>query len=275
MSLIPEQRAGVFGLQVGIAGCGKVGTSLALALTQAGVAVSAVYSRTLNRAEQLATLVNASIYQPENAEISLPNVDVWIVAVNDDNISEVVQLLNVGFPESLIAHTSGGCDTTQLQPLHPRVGVFYPLQTFSEFRLLDWSEIPVFVSSMHHSDTAILHALAATITMKAVEIKEEDRAIIHLAAVFINNFVNAMSAIALDILKQKQLDFYLLMPLLDETVEKIRLSDPLNAQTGPAMRGDLQTIDRHLGLLNQFPHEYKEVYQTVSDLITKYLRKDS
>ena len=274
MSDIQEQRGGVFGLLVGIAGCGKVGTSLALALTQSGVTVSAVYSRTLERAEQLATLVNASIYQPQNKDISLPQVDVWIVAVNDDNISEVVQLLNIGFPESLIAHTSGGCDTTQLQHLHPRVGVFYPLQTFSEFRLLDWSTIPVFVSSLENTDAAILNALASTVTLKPVEIKEEDRAIIHLAAVFINNFVNAMSAIALDIIKQKQLDFHLLMPLLDETVEKIRLSDPLNAQTGPAMRGDQKTIERHLGLLNQFPPEYKEVYQTVSDLINKYLRKD-
>lgn len=274
MNKSPEQRAGVFGLQIGIAGCGKVGTSLALALTQSGVTVSAVYSRTINRAEQLATLVNAYVYQPQNIEISLPHADIWIVAVNDDNIPEVVKLLNIGYPESLIAHTSGGCDTTQLQPLHPRVGVFYPLQTFSEFRLLDWSVIPVFVSSIHLSDTSILHALAATITLKAVEILEEDRAMIHLAAVFINNFVNAMSAIALDILKQKQLDFHLLMPLLDETVEKIRLSDPLNAQTGPAMRGDLQTIERHLRLLNQFPAEYKDVYQSVSDLITKYLRKE-
>lgn len=274
MSNIHEQRAEVFGLQVGIAGCGKVGTSLALALTQSGVNVSAVYSRTLNRAGQLATLVNAHIYQPFGNDPGPPGVDVWIVAVNDDNIPEVVSLLNEGYPESIIAHTSGGCDTNQLQPLHPRVGVFYPLQTFSEFRLLDWSAIPVFVSSMSASDTAVLHALASTITMKAVEIKEEDRAIIHLAAVFINNFVNAMSAIALDILKQKQLDFYLLMPLLDETVEKIRLSDPLNAQTGPAMRGDLQTIERHLQLLDQFPSEYKEVYHSVSDLITKYLRKD-
>src|SRR5690606_26091023 len=177
------------------------------------------------------------IYLPEIKEIKLPNVDIWVVAVNDDNISEVVNLLHNGYPESIIAHTSGGCDTTQLKPLHPRVGVFYPLQTFSEFRLLDWSVIPVFVSSMRSSDTAVLHALASTISLKAVEIKEEDRAIIHLAAVFINNFVNAMSAIALDILKEKELDFHLLMPLLDETVEKIRLSDPLNAQTGPAMRG--------------------------------------
>lgn len=274
MSSFDEQRAGVFGLRIGVAGCGKVGTSLALALTQAGVTVAAVYSRTINRAEQLSELVNASIYYPQNLQAIIPQVDIWIVAVNDDNIPEVVKLLNIGYPNCLIAHTSGGCDTTQLQPLHPRVGVFYPLQTFSEFRLLDWSAIPVFVSSMHHSDTSILHALASTVTLKAVEIQEEDRAMIHLAAVFINNFVNAMSAIALDILKQKQLDFHLLMPLLDETVEKIRLSDPLNAQTGPAMRGDLQTIERHLKLLNQFPTDYKIVYQTVSDLITKYLRKE-
>jgi predicted short-subunit dehydrogenase-like oxidoreductase (DUF2520 family) len=190
--------------------------------------------------------------------------DMYILAVKDNAIQAVSKELVI--QDGLLVHTSGSIAMEAL-PESVRRGVFYPLQTISGVPPKNLENIPFCIEAENEEDYTLLEDLAKCITNSVQRISSEKRRQLHLAAVFANNFTNHMYFLASDICNEHELPFELLKPLIRETYEKIMLQDPLDAQTGPARRNDLKTLQEHVLLLKK--SRYKNVYTTISESIQK------
>ncbi len=200
----------------------------------------------------------------------LPPVDVIIIAVQDAAIREVSAKLKG--TRALVVHTSGSTSMKQLDA-HSRYGVLYPLQTFSKSRQLVYSEIPFCIEAKLESDHPILEALTTTLGASGYRLDSEQRAGLHLAAVFGNNFCNHVLTEAKQLCKERQVSFEMLKPLLEETIYKAFDIGPEAAQTGPARRGDQITIDRQLNALHS--KSQKELYTSLTRaILTHYERQE-
>ena len=150
-----------------------------------------------------------------------------------------------------------------------RYGVFYPMQTFSKQREVNFQEVPFFVEAKRPEDVEFLKAVAATLSEKVYEASSEQRKSLHLAAVFICNFTNHMYALAADLLEKYNLPFDVMLPLIDETARKVHELAPRDAQTGPAVRYDENVMNNHLAMLVDSP-ALQEIYKLMSKSIHEH-----
>ncbi len=187
---------------------------------------------------------------------------VYIIAIPDDSIADFSEKLP--FENQLVVHTSGSVAASELSAKN-RTGVFYPLQTFSKDRPVDFKTIPICIEGSSEQDLKILRELASCISEKVIEINSEERRQLHVAAVFVNNFTNHLYHISEEMLAENSLDFDLLKPLILETARKIETLSPGEAQTGPAIRNDQKTLKNHLELLSK--ERYRELYKTLTKSI--------
>lgn len=188
--------------------------------------------------------------------------DIYIIAVSDSAIAEVSS--NLPFKNRFVVHTSGGVPLEELDSKNRR-GVFYPLQTFTKDKEVDFSKIPICLESEVDDDYTTLEDLAEAINTKHYLISSNQRKSLHVAAVFVNNFTNHLYQIGKEICAEHQLPFEILKPLIAETAEKVQHLSPLEAQTGPAKRNDQNTIQAHLALLTN--NMQKEIYKILTQSI--------
>ena len=252
-------------INVSIIGSGNAAFHLCQAFTQAkGIEVLQVFSRD-----------RASAHFPETVEFvhdykDLATADVYVIAVSDDVVNKVSEQLP--FEDRLVAHTSGSVEIDALTAKNRR-GVFYPLQTFSKNRIVDFKQVPVCVEAESPSDLKTLTTLAKAVSGHVHIINSEQRKALHLAAVFVNNFTNHLYNLGSDLCEQHGVPFEVLHPLIKETAQKIASLSPKDAQTGPARRNDQKTIEKHLALLSEEKH--REVYQLLTESIQQhYGRKE-
>ena len=233
-------------MNIVIIGKGNVATNLDYAFRKKGIACQMVSSR-------------------EGLD-QLPQANVYIYAVRDEALPSVVKQV-VGVGKSLHLHTSGTMPITVFGDDKPHAGIFYPFQTFSKARVIeDFSTVPVFFEARGIDDISAVYSLALTITSHVYEATQHDRERLHVAGVFTNNFTNLMYTMAAELLQNTHIPFRALLPLIDETANKIHTLSPRDAQTGPARRGDENVMNHHLELLND---EQRQVYQLLSDAIKK------
>ncbi len=244
-------------------GSGNVATHLGKALYQKGYIVSQVYSPTKKSADALAAqLKSKAITNLKKLDLT---ADVYFIAIKDDAISDVVKQLTL--IDKVVVHTSGSMPLAVLKTTSDNFGVFYPLQTFSKNKGIDFTNIPIFLEASNKKTFGLLQSVAEAISNKVQAITSEQRKYIHLSAVFACNFSNHMYAIAAGILSKQQLSFDILKPLIAETADKIQLNDPQKMQTGPAIRKDLKTMRMHLKLLED-DKELKMIYKLLSKHIS-------
>jgi len=245
-----------------IIGSGNVATHLGTAFLKKGIDIKGVFSTTLDHAQELAEKLKTKAF----ASITdIPkDADAYLLAISDWALSETVrQLPSV---DGIVMHTSGSIGLGIFSGTIKRAAVFYPLQTFSKNKQVDLSLVPILIES---DDTEIVESLKELGNKFSEHIKEVDshqRKQLHLAAVFACNFSNYMYYIAQDLLQEKGLDFNLIKPLIKETAKKLDTLSPRAAQTGPAIRRDMKTLNRHLERLNKHP-EYQEIYHLISEQI--------
>lgn len=193
----------------------------------------------------------------------------YILAVKDDAIPTISKQLNN--PKALICHTSGAVPLSVFSNFE-RAGVFYPLQTFSKEKEVEFSNIPICIESKNKSDLDLLKHLATSISSKVFEISSEQRKSLHVAAVFVSNFVNYLYSQGEEICRKNDVPFEILQPLIEETAAKIKSMKPLEAQTGPAKRNDEQVLNSHLQLLNEEQQQiYKLLTRSIQNLHGKKL----
>ena len=245
-------------------GSGNVATHLALSLTKKGKNIIHIYGRTISRAKKLAEKTNSS-YSDKIEDIPA-DADLYILSVSDHALSEVVK--KIKFSDKLIVHTSGTSNIEKLKNSSENFGIFYPLQTFSANKNIDFKSIPICIEANTKENENVLNDLAKSISDNVYIVSSEERKIIHVCAVFVSNFSNFMYSIADDILEQHDLSFDILKPLILETAKKVISNKPKEVQTGPAFRKDHNTIEKHIDFLSDFG-EYKTIYKLLSDQIIK------
>ena len=199
---------------------------------------------------------------------AIQKADVYIIAVTDNAIAEVSEQLP--FENQLVVHTSGTSDITVLNNKN-RKGVFYPLQTFSKNKAIDFYAVPLCLETEDETDFTTLELLAKAISKKVFAISSEQRRSLHVAAVFVCNFVNHLYHIGNEICNENNVPFEVLHPLIQETAQKIIELSPEEAQTGPAKRNDSQTINKHVEFLAN--SQYQEIYQVLTQSIQNVSKK--
>jgi len=188
--------------------------------------------------------------------------DLFIIAITDDAITEVSAA--IPFSNELVVHTSGSVSMEAIDNKN-RQGVFYPLQTFSKSKEVDFKTIPICIETKNEKDIQVLEKVAKSISNTVYKINSEQRKALHIAAVFVSNFVNHLYQIGNAICIENNLPFDILKPLIQETANKILTLSPNEAQTGPAKRKDTQTINAHLSFLSD--ENQKEIYKLLTKSI--------
>lgn len=247
-------------LKVVIIGSGNVAQHLIKAFQNSKkVELVQVYAR---HAQNLTHLLPAE--KITNSFDTIIEADVYIISVSDDAIADVSAQLP--FSDRLVVHTSGSVALEQLDAKNRR-GVFYPLQTFSKNKEVDFTKIPFCLESGQQDDYKIIEELASAISPLLYPIDSKQRQALHVAAVFVNNFANHLYAIGSEICSENNISFDILKPLIQETAAKIEQLTPLEAQTGPAKRNDQKTIQKHLDFLKD------ENQKTIYNLLTQSIQK--
>lgn len=263
------KHLGENGMSVSFIGSGNVAWHLAPALDNTDFPVREVFSAHRKNAAALAD----RLYQAEvkaSLDFSSSASRIFIIAVNDDAIQDIAQDIVVP-QDAIVVHTSGS------QPMGvlgytgtENIGVFYPLQTFTKTQKIDLKEIPILVESENADTERVLMAMGKALSKKVYKVTSQHRKSLHVAAVFASNFTNHMITIAQQILEDKGLDLELLKPLIVETINKSLAIGPEKAQTGPAKRGDLEILDKHIEFL-QHDEKLSEIYRVISQhILDKY-----
>jgi predicted short-subunit dehydrogenase-like oxidoreductase (DUF2520 family) len=253
---------------VSIIGTGNVAWHISRALFQNGINIKHIISRSQKSAEELASAVNAlglSAISQIN-ELS----DIYLLCVVDDAIEEISTLLEVR--NAAIVHCSGSVNLEILKKYHTNCGVFYPLQTFSKGLEMDYQEIPFLLEASNSQLMSQLEKMANSISGLSQEADSEMRLKMHIAAVFACNFSNHMNTIAWQLLQDIGLEYSFLGPLLKQTYRKLESTPPLLAQTGPAVREDLDTLEKHINAL-ELRKEEQEIYKLITENIIKYSKR--
>lgn len=245
-------------ISIAIIGSGNVAQHFISAFKKAeNIDLVQVYARKI---ESVSHLIDSNKIVTELSD--LKEADVYIIAVSDNAITTVSS--QIPFENKLVLHTSGSMAMKDLDDKN-RKGVFYPLQTFSKNKLVDFSQIPICLEAQNDADYTILETIAKSISAVIYPINSEQRKALHVAAVFVNNFVNHLYQIGAAICEENKIPFEILKPLIQETAHKIMLLSPNEAQTGPAKREDWQTIDAHLQFLKN--ENQNNIYQLLTQSI--------
>ncbi|HEX5000948.1 MAG TPA: Rossmann-like and DUF2520 domain-containing protein [Bacteroidia bacterium] len=247
-----------------IIGTGNVATSLGTAFLNAGHTILQVAGRNRNSTQKLSTLLKAlPVFLPHKV---LPNADFYIIAVKDDAIEEMSAYTAAA--KGIVVHTSGAVPLHQLTKHHLRAGVLYPLDTISHGNPESYKNVPICIEGSKPAVTTSIKKLAATVSDKVYKVSSEQRALLHLAAVFANNFTNYIFSLSGAIMRNGKLPEALLHELIRSTARNAIHPGPDQSQTGPAVRNDKVTIQKHQKLLSGKP-ELRAIYKLLTNDIVK------
>ena len=255
-------------MNIVLLGSGNVATHLGSALKSAGHKILQVYSRNIHHAEELAQKLQT--LATDKLEELTSEAEVYIISVTDSAIDSVAK--DFPFRDKLLVHTSGTTPLDVLKPASDNIGVFYPIQTFSKQKELDFKKVPISIEAINTETENTLFNLASSLSETVVKLNSQQREVLHLSAVFACNFSNHLYAVANNLLVENKLNFDLLRPLIAETASKSQFFSPQDVQTGPAVRNDQLTINKHLDFLDDKPH-LKQLYDLLSQDIINLHQK--
>ncbi len=249
-------------MDIVIIGSGNVAAVLGRKFKAAGHAILQVFSRNASAASVLAYEWDTE--STNYKSLINKNADVYIIAVNDDAITDVIKDLELD--GKVVAHTAASVPKEVLKQVTSHYGVFYPLQSLRK-EMAGLPDIPVFYEGNDERSARVLEALARSISPEHVtEANDDARLKLHVAAVVVSNFTNHLYKLAEDYCRKEGLDFSQLQPLIEETALRLRTTRPSDAQTGPAIRHDRETVQKHLALLDAHP-QLKNIYLLLTESI--------
>ena len=271
-------------MKIVLIGAGNLATHLGKALHAAGHDMLQVFSRTMQSAETLASLLDAEPLT-DIAQVR-DDADVYIFSVKDSALVQLVAQLcrheadglgedgavnalrkaKKGEHERVFLHTAGSMPMSVFKGMAQHYGVLYPMQTFSRQREVDFSIIPCFVEANDEFAQKQIEGMAREISGRVYQLSSEDRKYLHLSAVFACNFANHCYAISQELLEEHGIPFDVMLPLINETAAKVHEMKQKDAQTGPAVRYDENVLGKQSKLLENHPH-FKKVYDSMSKSI--------
>lgn len=247
-------------MNIVLLGSGNVAAVLGRKFKAAGHTILQIYSRNSAAASELAYELDAESTNYKST--ILKTADVYIVAVKDDAIEQVTE--EIYLPGKVVAHTAASVPKEVLSRVTSHYGVFYPLQSLRK-EMTRLPDVPVFFDGSDEHTKTVLASLARSIApVQALEAGDEDRQKLHVAAVVVSNFTNHLYTLAEEYCRKEGLDFKQLLPLIEETALRMRTVSPKEAQTGPAVRHDSETIRKHLELLHEHP-QLKNIYLVLTE----------
>ena len=253
--------------RISFAGAGRVGGAICMELFKAGYQIDLIVSESENSSILLAGLCNSSW----SAELSFPDsTDVIIVAVPDHKLISVLNTLKCR-PDTLVAHTAGSFGLGVFPEKIEHQGIFYPLQTFTKGRNVNFRQIPLLIEASDAKSSGTLEELAKSICGKVYFTDAEHRKMLHIAAVFVSNFTNHLLTLGKDVSVKAGYQFEILEPLIVETISKAMAIGPENSQTGPAIRNDRNTMEKQFDLLS-FSPELQAIYLDLTRSIIEYYK---
>ena len=256
-------------MKIALIGSGRVASCMGPQLKAAGHSIACVYSRTMAHAHELANALGASA---TDSLQSLPEADVYLTMLTDDALARLAPAIVKGRESALFLHTAGSIPMDIWKDAGAcRYGVLYAMQTFSKGAQIEWPQVPVFVEGCDAAQLETIIHIASGLSKKVTPLSSTGRKKLHVAAVFACNFANRMYAISEDLLASEGVPFGVMLPLVRETARKVEAMSPVQAQTGPAVRGDRKVINEHLALLKDYP-EYAQLYKLISIDINKDLK---
>ena len=248
-------------MRIVVIGTGNTASVLGRLLVEAGHSIQQVYGRTKEHAKHLAEILNSSFTVDRNQVDR--TADLYLIAVSDSAINEIASWLRVD--RKLVVHTAGSVGQDVLASCSTNYGVLYPLQSLRKEAIV-LPEIPFLVEGNTNETATYIFDLAKTISPNVQISDSQHRLMTHIAAVMVGNFSNYLYVMAKDFCDLESIDFSMLLPLMKQTVDRLRQFSPMEMQTGPAVRNDLHTIERHLQLLEPYP-EQKSFYRFFTDSI--------
>lgn len=242
-------------------GAGNLATSVATNLYEAGIAINQVIATTLNSAKTLAGRVGATY--SDRIEQLMPNAAMYIIAVPDSKIESVLKSL---CPlKQMVVHTSGSTPISVFDenkfPVH---GILYPFQTFTKSRIVSLQNVPICIEANNTSSLSQLSNFAQQLSCRVLQMDSEQRKWLHLTGVFGCNFINHILTITHSIASSNGIDFEILKPLVEETIQKAFDGNPADMQTGPAIRGDFNTMNKHQQMLMELDPALQKIYNVLS-----------
>ena len=250
-------------MKIVLIGAGNLATHLGKALHAAGHDMVQVFSRTMQSAETLASLLDAEPLT-DMAQVR-DDADVYIFSVKDSALEQLISQL-CGGEKKVFLHTAGSMPMSVFRGKALHYGVLYPMQTFSKQREVDFSIIPCFIEANDEFALKQIEGLAGQISHRVYQLSSEDRKYLHLSAVFACNFANHCYAVSQELLQQHGIPFDVMLPLIDETAAKVHGMTPKDAQTGPAVRYDENVIGKQIQLLENQPY-FQKIYDSMSKSI--------
>ena len=250
-------------MKIVLIGAGNLATHLGKALHAAGHDMVQVFSRTMQSAENLASLLDAEPLT-DLAQVR-DDADVYIFSVKDSALEQLISQL-CGGEKKVFLHTAGSMPMSVFREKALHYGVLYPMQTFSKQREVDFSIIPCFIEANDEFALKQIEGLAGQISHRVYQLSSEDRKYLHLSAVFACNFANHCYAASQELLQQHGIPFDVMLPLIDETAAKVHGMTPKEAQTGPAVRYDENVIGKQIQLLENQPY-FQKIYDCMSKSI--------
>ena len=248
-------------MKVTLIGAGNLATQLGKSLKKTGVTISQVYSRTEESARTLGELLETE-WVTDVTQVH-DEADIYIFSVKDSVLCDLISEVCKGRGDKLFLHTAGSMPMSCFEGKALHYGVFYPMQTFSKSKDVNFERIPVFIEGNSIETEDVIRSLANKLSQRVIRLSSADRKYLHLAAVWACNFTNYCYTVASDILSEHGIPFDVMLPLINETTEKIQNISPKEAQTGPAVRGDKNVMSQQLELMSDRA-DLQELYKMLS-----------
>ncbi len=246
-------------------GSGNVAYHLAKMFDENSITLSQICGRNHKTVQEISSQFNIH-YCTDIQQVK--RADLYIICVPDDYIKEIS--MQIPYKNALVIHTAGSVSMDEISA--ERKGVLYPLQTFSKSRILKYNQIPFFIEASNQNDETILKNICHKISNNVHILSSEQRIKLHLAAIWVNNYTNFNNVIAQEILKEANISLDVMKPLWNETFEKLQTENPIQTQTGPAKRNDINILKKHKALINN--DNYKNLYEQYFKTIVAYYHKN-
>ncbi|MGC4103764.1 Rossmann-like and DUF2520 domain-containing protein [Ferruginibacter sp.] len=248
-------------MRIVIIGSGNVATVLGRLFKKCGHEIVQVMSRHTENAQQLAGELGCAFTNYDG--VTDMSADIYLVSITDGVLFDLNKSFKLG--DKLILHTAGSVSKDVLKDISTNYGILYPFQSLRK-EMEGIPEIPFLIDGNTEASTTQIEDFARTLSTQVKRTTDEERLKLHVAGVVVNNFTNHLYAIAEDFCQKEELDFKLLLPLIQETSRRVSLYSPKDVQTGPAVRNDVFTLDKHLRILSAHP-KLKYIYLKLTDSI--------
>jgi len=248
-------------MRIVIIGSGNVATVLGRLFKKKGHSVIQVMSRHGEHAKTLAGELGCSYTNYDG--LTDMSADLYLVAITDGVLFDLNRSFSLG--NKLIVHTAGSVSKEVLKDISTNYGILYPFQSLRK-EMEAIPEIPLLVDGNTEEATILIEDFAKTLSPLVKRTTDEERLRLHVAGVVVNNFTNHLYMMAEDFCTKENLDFKLLLPLIQETTQRLTMYSPKDVQTGPARRNDVFTLDKHLRILSEHP-KLKYLYLKLTDSI--------